>query len=54
MFLLLLFYYRILNSLHGAVLYKGYFFSKSVSTPVSVPKAFLFSFPTFVIFTYPV
>ena len=54
MLLLLLFYYRLLNNPHGAILRKGYSFSKSVSAPVSVPKVFLSSFLTFVIFTYPV
>ena len=52
MLLLLLFYYRLLNSPHGTISRKGYFFSKSVSAPISVPKIFPSSFLIFVIFTY--
>ena len=40
MLLPLLLYYWLLNNPHGAILCKGYFFSKSVSAPVSVPEVF--------------
>ena len=54
MLLPLLFYYRLLNNSHGAILREGYSFSESVSAPVSVLKVFLSSFFIFVVFIYPV
>ena len=52
MLLPFLFYHRLLNSPHGAILREGYSFSESVSISVFVPEVFLSSFLIFRAFLF--